>query len=235
MRDPRPDSDGRCVDAGESPFERRCGSCRHFVATTEMADLFGQLFCGRGRGQADRPGVGIRRRKGPEPDAHPYAQRLCDLDNRFGEPIPAEIGFRAGENEEVLPGEVATVADLDARPCESGVDAVHQAHSRAPGPLVDQLVCVETDESVGSDLELEVADGCRPAIAGADNQPDNRRRAGFAQGNQQRFERKGKDAGSVVATGALALGMLWFILREDGNRRAGASAGPTSERDPTNV
>ena len=47
-----------------------------------------------------------------------------------------------------------------------------------------------------------------------------------------RFGLIGAGAGLVVATGALALGMLWFILREDGNRRAGTSSASDSSPAP---
>ena len=41
-----------------------------------------------------------------------------------------------------------------------------------------------------------------------------------------RFGLIGAGAGLAAAAGALALGMLWFILRENGNRRAGTPVGP---------
>jgi O-antigen/teichoic acid export membrane protein len=44
----------------------------------------------------------------------------------------------------------------------------------------------------------------------------------------ERFGLIGAGAGLVGAAAALALGMLWFILRESGNRRGGAPPAPQS-------
>ncbi|MCW5761414.1 MAG: lipopolysaccharide biosynthesis protein, partial [Phenylobacterium sp.] len=41
-----------------------------------------------------------------------------------------------------------------------------------------------------------------------------------------RFGLIGAGAGLAAAAGALALGMLWFILRENGNREAAAATPP---------
>ena len=99
-----------------------------------------------------------------EQDGHLDAERLGQIDDRLGERAPAEGGLGAGEQDQVARGaRDADGVDLELRPVDRPRDAVLQAHHRARGLEVDELLGVDPGEGLGAELpamkvSAEVAD-----------------------------------------------------------------------------
>jgi len=99
--------------------------------------------------------VGDRCRVGAQPDDQAHAEAHGEVDHLGSKGPPANIGFGAGEHEDVPVVEVTAAPELDARPRQPGVDPFDQVHDRTPAAVVDQLLGVEAGQ-VGEALGDEV-------------------------------------------------------------------------------
>ena len=86
----------------------------------------------------DAEGNDVLLLSGAEPDDEADAELRGKVDDVRGERPPAGVRLRAAEQEHVVALGVDPVPQLDARPREPGVHALHQVHHRAPGAVVDQ-------------------------------------------------------------------------------------------------
>ena len=161
VRHPCPDADGRFASVAKCPFDRRLYPGGDVEGRVDETNTGGELGGGCGRTERHRSRMGRGCGERAEQHTHAHTELVDELHQRFGESIPAEVGLGPGEDEYVLARAVATVAELQSWPFETGVDAIHETHHGPPGALVEQFVGVEADKSVGADLALQVAHrGC---------------------------------------------------------------------------
>ena len=118
-----------------------------------------------------------------EQDRHLHAERLGEVDDGLGERAPAERRLGAGEQDQVARrARDPHGVDLELRPVDRARDAVLQAHHRARGLEVDELLGVDLRERLGAEA------------AGDERQRGRRRLAGVVPALEGADQRRGSKA-----------------------------------------
>ena len=95
-----------------------------------------------------------------EQHGHLHAERLGQVDDGLGERAPAERGLGAGEQDQVARGaRDADGVDLELGPVDRARDAVLEAHHRARGLEVDELLGVDLREGLGAEAAGDEGQG----------------------------------------------------------------------------
>ena len=157
MRDTGPEPDCWPTDFGKRPFDCGLNATGNIHRGFEVAHFVGQRL-GRRRG-AYGDGSGMRCGGGecPESDAQSNVELLDDFHKCADECIPSHIRLGSGQNEEILPGRVPTMAKLQTGPREFGVHAIDEAHRWPTSTLVKQFVGLEAKEALRANLVLQRA------------------------------------------------------------------------------
>jgi hypothetical protein len=95
-----------------------------------------------------------------EQDRHLDVERLGQVDHDLRERAPAEGGLGAGEQDQVARGaRDAHRVDLEVGPVDRARDAVLEAHHRARGLEIDEVLGVDRGEGLGAEAARDERQG----------------------------------------------------------------------------
>jgi hypothetical protein len=149
---------------------------RPLVGRRLQAEALDQRLVGGHAGERDRARVRDVGQQRAEGDDHLHAERLGEVDDLPAERAPLHRGLRAAEQHEVARrARDERLVDLELRPLDTAREALDEAHARARGLVVDELLRVDHREA--RRVEAGAHEGQRrggalagvvPALEGAD-------------------------------------------------------------------
>ncbi len=118
------------------------------------------------RGEHDGAGVRHRHRDGAEADHPPHRELLGEQPHRGDEPLPPQVRFQAGQQQERRAHVVVQRVQVQLGFFVAGEVVGLERHQRPAGPVVEQLVDGEGGHQFGVEGVLEVLGGEPDGVTG---------------------------------------------------------------------
>jgi hypothetical protein len=160
VRDRGPQRRGGDPGVGRGGLEAADDAGRAFVARGAEPDALDERLVGGDAGDGDGAGVRDVGQQRAERGHHLDAERLGEVDDGLAERAPADRGLGAREQDQVArrprdPG----LVHLELRPVDVARQTFMQAHRRAGGLEVDELLGVDGREALGVERCAEKRQG----------------------------------------------------------------------------